>query len=207
MDSLDVCGRVKPPTWLCVCVFACMHVLGVGLLGIHCGQWGEGTVEGRARWGLPSFPGRALSYGSFSSCNSVNRQWLNGDEKGAGVGRPGQGGGQTRMKIVPPLKLCFGWYLKHISKQHTSLAPLLLLQHIHIYYNDKMCDLLCMHRLQHCIVLYTCLLEPTPTAPRNNKDLIGKQLRFQCKHICSDIVNMQLAYKCQCSNICCVKEL
>lgn len=34
----------------------------------------EGGVVGQAGRGHQSFPGRALSRGSFSSCDSVNRQ-------------------------------------------------------------------------------------------------------------------------------------
>lgn len=58
---------------LCVCLCASVCA-GVGLLGgRQRGQRGEGGrvvgggTEGRAGRGLQSFPGRALSHGSFSS--------------------------------------------------------------------------------------------------------------------------------------------
>lgn len=61
---------------LCVCLCASVCA-GVGLLGgggRQRGQRGEGgrvvaggETEGRAGRGLQSFPGRALSHGSFSS--------------------------------------------------------------------------------------------------------------------------------------------
>lgn len=61
---------------LCVCLCASVCA-GVGLLGGGEAAWtegggregsvGGGETEGRAGRGLQSFPGRALSHGSFSS--------------------------------------------------------------------------------------------------------------------------------------------
>lgn len=105
----------------------CVCVLGWGYWGRqhgHTGREGGRETEGRAGWGLQSFPGRALSHGSFSSWDSVNSDWM--------VMRkvPGRAGQhrerQPRMNIVPSSRLCFGWCFERISKQRSSLVPLLL---------------------------------------------------------------------------------
>lgn len=126
-------------------------------------------VGSSAGWGLQRFPGRALSYSSFSSCRSVNRQWLNGDEKGAGEGRTET---RPRMKTVPLSSFfVFGCHLKHTKANgsphwsHNWNSPVL-------YYDDKPCDLLRTHRLGLC---FCCrmFIRPTPTTAKNNKDFTG----------------------------------
>lgn len=152
------CVGEEVAPWLCMC---CDGVVG------------EGRQRGRrerrkAGRGLQSFPGRALSHGSFSSWDSVNRQWLNGDEKGAGAGRTAQREAALHENCAP-VKALF-WLVLRAHKQTVlfigsiTVTPLVV-KHICFSFStsDKTCDLLCMHRLLHLLCcLYSCLLYPPP---------------------------------------------
>lgn len=112
-----------------------------------------GGMGGRVGWGLYSFPGWALSRSSFSSWDSVNRQWLRVTRK-----VPGRAGQHRRrppcMKIVAPVKALF-WLLLQAHKQTALLiGPI---THLVGQYNRfsfsttviKTCDLVYVHRLLH----------------------------------------------------------
>lgn len=178
---------------LCVCV--CVRCDGV------VGEWGAGggaawterarETKGRAGRGLQRFPGRALSRGSFSSWDSVNRQWLNGDEKGAGVGRTAQGEAAPHENCAP-VKALF-WLVLRAHKQTELFIGSVTVTPLAVKHICFFLSLLVIKRVTYfaCIdcCLYMCII-PTPARVKNNKDFTGEQLCFEYTHTCSDIVNM-----------------
>lgn len=140
-----------------------------GWEGRREGDWRQGRV------GPPELP-RESPEPRFIQLVRQCKQWLNGDEKGAGVGRTAQG--ETAPHEYCALVKALFWSVLRAHKQTALLiGPItvtpLALKHIcfsFLYYSDKTCDLLCMHRLQHLLCSHILLfIIPTPTRVKNNK--------------------------------------
>ena len=157
---------------VCVCVQA--YVLGWGCWGRQRqrgqrggGREGRGETEGRAGRGLQSFPGRALSHGSFSSWDSVNRQWLNGDEKGAGAGRTAQREAAPHENCAP-VKALF-WLVFQAHKQTALLigsitVTPLVVQHTRFSFSTTVIKRVTYFACIDCciavLLLCSCLSDP-----------------------------------------------